>query len=184
MKNLVVCMLVGSLIACCPQNGKDGVSGVSGSNGHNSLVGSIAVDTTVCPALGFAVNSGLDKNDNNVLDLSEITSTAVVCNGVNGSTPAFSVTSTIAPCTAASSPYKEELLCLNNGNVLASFSDNASGLNTRLSLLPAGTFTDTDNSGCSFAVTIALSGSTTVSYGAGSNAYATWSANSITCIAH
>ncbi len=180
MKNLTIIFLI-TLTACCP---KDGTTGTNGSSGHNSLLSSVAVDNTVCANLGFAINSGLDKNDNGILDMSEITSTAIVCNGVNGITPAFSVTSTIAPCGQNSSPYKEELLCLNNGSVLASFSDNASGLNTRLAIIPTGSYTDTDLSGCNFSVSITPNGSTTVSYSAGSNSYSSWPTTNITCVAH
>jgi hypothetical protein len=137
--------------------------------------------------------------------------TAVVCNGVDGATgsqgvqgvagqqgqqgaqgvqgqqgiqgaagASFTSADIIQPCTASSSPWKEVLLCLPDGNILADFSDNASGLDTRLSLIPPGTYQDTDNSGCVFNVAASGSG-LSVSWGAGSNQYATWPAGAVYC---
>jgi hypothetical protein len=93
----------------------------------------------------------------------------------------YAPTSVIAPCGVSSSPYKELLLCLVNGDVMGSFSDSASGLNTRLALLSAGSYVDTDDSGCQFTVSIDNSGNTTVSWNQGSNQYSSWVATSVVC---
>lgn len=61
------------------------------------------------------------------------------------------------PCGSQGS-YNEVLLKLSNGKYLASFSENANGLNTRFVLLTDGNFRTTDGSGCYFTV----SGSGTV----------------------
>ena len=91
----------------------------------------------------------------------------------------------IAPCGQASSPYKEQLMCLNNGSLLSSFSDSTSGNETRFALIPVGTYEDTDDSGCVFTVSLASDGvSTIVSWNAGSGQYSTWVAGSQTCQAN
>jgi hypothetical protein len=41
---------------------------------------------------------------------------------------------------------------LSNGTILASFSDNISGYNTRWSVLVPGSYSTTDGDGCSFTV--------------------------------
>lgn len=55
------------------------------------------------------------------------------------------------PC-GTQGAYNEVFLQLANGNYLASFSDNANGLNTRFTVLTDGTFTTTDGTHCSFTV--------------------------------
>ena len=87
----------------------------------------------------------------------------------------------IAPCTEASSPYKEQLLCLNDGGLLGDFSDSASGLNTRFAFIPTGSYVDTDDSGCNFSVLVDSNGNSTLTYTAGNNQYGTWVAGSVTC---
>jgi hypothetical protein len=107
----------------------------------------------------------------------------IILNGVNGTTP-YSVLGPIQPCGAASSPWKEVLLCLSNGSILGSFSETASGQNTRFAFLPAGTYQDTDESGCNFSVAVGPDSSSVLSWTAGSNQYSTWQANSIICQSH
>lgn len=115
-------------------------------------------------------------------------STAVINNVVLPYTPV----SVITPCGANSSPFKEIILCMFNGDLIAVFSDNSSGQNTRLSLLDDGNFVDTDSSGCNFHISSLINSSVNtlnpsarvVSWGAGSNSYATWSADSNQCLIH
>ncbi len=59
----------------------------------------------------------------------------------------------IDPCGDAPGLYDEVILRLANGQLLSSFSDNASGKNTRFSILTAGTYKTTDGSNCIFTVT-------------------------------
>jgi hypothetical protein len=82
---------------------------------------------------------------------------AEVCNGVDGQdgqdappTP-FSPVGVIDPC-GPQGPYDEVLLQLSNGLILASFSENQDGLNTRLVLLPDGIYKSTDGTSCIFKV--------------------------------
>jgi hypothetical protein len=58
----------------------------------------------------------------------------------------------IAPCGQPSGVIKEVLLVLANGTILADFSDNVNGYNTRLAIIPPGTYMDTDGTGCVFQV--------------------------------
>jgi chromosome segregation ATPase len=55
------------------------------------------------------------------------------------------------PCGAQGS-YNEVFLKLSSGHYLASFSDNANGLNTRFTQLTDGTFQTTDGTSCNFTV--------------------------------
>ena len=102
-------------------------------------------------------------------------------NGSNGTNGTNSIVSEVAPCGENSSPWKEQLLCLDNGTILASFSDSASGLNTRFANIGTGSYDDTDSSGCQFSVVVATDGSTTVSWDHGSNQYSTWTSGTYTC---
>lgn len=65
----------------------------------------------------------------------------------------FTPVKVVTPCGPNSSTYKEVLLVLADGSILASFSENANGKNTRLALIPDGSYVDTDSSACSFTVT-------------------------------
>ena len=56
----------------------------NGPQGLNSLMDTNSVLPVICPNGGKRVLMGLDTNANGVLDLPEITSSFVVCNGVDG----------------------------------------------------------------------------------------------------
>lgn len=58
----------------------------------------------------------------------------------------------IDPCGDSPGRVDEVLLQLSGGRVLASFSDNAAGQNTRFSIIPSGNFMTTDGSNCVFSV--------------------------------
>ena len=64
----------------------------------------------------------------------------------------YSIVEIIDPCGDAPGKYDEVILKLANGQYLASFSDNASGLNTRFGILPTGTYQTTDGTGCTFSI--------------------------------
>lgn len=163
------------------QQGVPGPVGLGGPPGVSDVNSSVPATTEQCPNGGTVVLIAQDTLGTGVYNTNDQGQTSfVVCNGIPGSTP-LSVLYTIAPCGVSSSPYKEQLLCMNNGSILGSFSDNSSGLNTRLAFIPDGTFYDTDNSGCEFNVTIDSNGDSTLSYGNGSNQYSTWQAETITC---
>jgi chromosome segregation ATPase len=62
------------------------------------------------------------------------------------------ISQVIDPCNDAPNKYDEVIFKMSNGTYVASFSDNASGLNTRFSILPVGQFSTTDGTGCVFRV--------------------------------
>jgi len=63
----------------------------------------------------------------------------------------YSIVQVIDPCgTQHPNGYDEVILKLGNGQYLASFSDNANGLNTRFGLLPPGNYVTTDGTNCHF----------------------------------
>lgn len=138
--------------------GNPGLPGAPGSNGHNSLLTLTrgTVSTSLCAAgTGLLVKSGLDLNNDNSLANSEVNASSFVCDGVAGApAPAnpYQVVSIIDPCGDAPGIYDEVFLKFSNGTVLASFSDNANGDNTRFSLLPAGSYVTTDGSNCHVSV--------------------------------
>ncbi|MEH6784621.1 MAG: DUF1566 domain-containing protein [Alcanivorax jadensis] len=68
----------------------NGTSASGGTDGLNALV-SVASEPSGenCDAGGYRLDSGQDANANNILDGSEIQSTAYICNGINGGTSSF-----------------------------------------------------------------------------------------------
>ena len=59
--------------------------GGSGSNGSNSLISFVAESAGQnCANGGYKVSSGLDANNNNVLDAAEVRNTQFICNGAPG----------------------------------------------------------------------------------------------------
>lgn len=99
--------------------------------------------------------------------------------GANG-TSLFSTVITVTPCGGSSSPYKEVLLFLSDCSLLSSFSGDSNALNTRFTLVPDGTYVDTDSSGCQFTVST-VGTKRFVTWNAGSNSYATWAAGNQQC---
>lgn len=173
-------------------NGQNGVSGATGSTGLTGVNGS-SVTVSVLPASLVQCSTGgytvQYSNGSSIVDSFSICNGATGSQGQTGLTGATGATGIsplspvqlIAPCTVASSPWKEQLICLSDGDILSDFSANENGLDTRLSLIPAGSYQDTDSSGCMFSVSVDGNNNTTVSWGGGSNSYGTWVAGSITC---
>jgi hypothetical protein len=138
------------------------VQGKVGADGLNSLIA--MAPSTACDNGGSTVLSGLDSDRNGVLDAIEVTASADLCNGRDGAAgedgedgedavlPGFTPVAVVDVCGDAPGVYDEVLLRLANGQLLASFSDNASGANTRFSILTPGTYRSTDGSNCMFTV--------------------------------
>ena len=143
--------------------GSAGAAGPAGSDGHNVVFQAVAAGNNVCVAGGTTLLMALDVNNLGIYSASDPNQQSMtLCNGANGAdgqTPAYAPVEPILPCgnTVA---YKEVLLRLNNGQVLASYSDNASGAMTRLVFLPDGSFMDTDNSSCTFSLATSIDGAT------------------------
>ena len=68
------------------EDGSDGEDGLDGTNGTTALILSevLPVGSSQCANGGFLYKLGLDSNNNNQLDESEIISTQYLCNGLNG----------------------------------------------------------------------------------------------------
>lgn len=200
-------LMVLVLIAACsripgPQgvpgiNGQQGLQGTSGPQGSTGASGqqgaqgySIVTEVLpapACPNGGYIYLIATDTNRDGVLDEGDANlQSMMICNGVNGTNgtdgtdaalPAYTPVSIVQPCTSASSPYKETLLVLEDGEILSSFSDTLSGTNTRFAFLPDGTYEDSDDSGCVFTV-VTASSTRSISWSAGSNSYGSWTAGS------
>ncbi|MCP4754567.1 MAG: hypothetical protein GY866_27100 [Proteobacteria bacterium] len=64
--------------------GNDGLDGSPGSAGLNSLVSVTAISAKGGCATGQKIESGLDVNDDTVLDVGEVVQTDYVCDGIDG----------------------------------------------------------------------------------------------------
>lgn len=73
-------------------------------------------------------------------------------NGQDGADGTNGILGVIDPCGDAPGVIDEVLIRLADGSVLVSFSANANGQNTRLSILPPGSYVTTDGSSCNFTV--------------------------------
>lgn len=178
-------------------SGSPGQTGPTGQSGYSMVFAVIDASGVQCPTGGQIIEMAEDTNHNGVLDSNDSDfQTAVICNGAvgqpgvpgpsgqvgaTGPTGSFTTASIIQPCGATSSPWKEVLLCLADGTILADFSDDSSGLNTRLSLIPPGSYIDTDESGCNFEVSPYGQNGLQVTWSAGSNQYSTWPAGADYC---
>lgn len=78
----VICLSL--FLSACTVKTTQILDGKIGNDGHNSLIGIIS-NNPACSSGGTLITSGLDLNDNGVLDLIEIQNGADVCNGVSGS---------------------------------------------------------------------------------------------------
>ena len=98
MKNILHIILISfvsfTIISCA--KGSDSPSsataagvtsaGSDGTNGKNSLISSTTESSgTNCTTGGLKIQSGLDSDEDGVLDSTEVTATTYVCNGSNGS---------------------------------------------------------------------------------------------------
>jgi hypothetical protein len=160
----------------------------NGTDGASVVFTSVPASAGECPNGGNVLLFASDAAGTGSYEATDPDQRSVlVCNGATGAQgPAgpvsgFAPIAPIEPCGAASSPWKEVLLCLADGSILSDFSATAQGDLTRLSFIPSGTYQDTDSSGCIFTVASDSNGGTDVSWGAGTNAYSSWTAGSYDC---
>jgi hypothetical protein len=102
---------------------------------NSALAGQSAVSaglTSTVTALNATVNSSLMQ--------------IAVLQGYNN------IVSLKDPCGAQGNVWNEVFLKLSSGVYIASFSDNASGLNTRFTVLKDGSYVTTDQTNCFFTV--------------------------------
>ena len=137
-----------------PVPGPQGAQGEPGKQGDTGAAGSAGESCSVQAAVNGAL---ITCGGNSVL----------VLNGLNGSDgqdgadgqdgqdappTAYSVVELIDPCGDKPGKFDEVFLRLANGMLVASFSDNQNGLNTRFSVLTPGSYQTTDGTGCFFSV--------------------------------
>lgn len=157
---LIVAVVFGGCGPTAVYNAIPGPSGAPGASGHSVVFSSLPAP--LCAAGGNILMFATDANDNGVLDAADThIMTATVCNGSNGSNGTngadaaptqFTPVGVLNPC-GANTAYDEVLLKLASGQVLASFSQSASGQNTRFSLLVADTgYVTTDADLCYFKI--------------------------------
>jgi hypothetical protein len=134
--------------------GPVGERGESGSVGESGVDGVDGESCTVTPAINGAL---IECSDSTVLVLNGTDGERGEKgdqgdSGQNAPPTAYTVTEVIDPCGNHPTRIDEVLLKLANGSIIASFSDNVSGLNTRFAIIEAGTYGTTDGTGCIFRV--------------------------------
>ncbi|MBL7555876.1 MAG: hypothetical protein JNM24_08645 [Bdellovibrionaceae bacterium] len=148
---------------CNGANGSDGSNGSDGKDGKDGNgVAFAVVNASVeqCPSGGSTILMATDVGNTGLYDVNaDNQQSMTICNGQNAVTPAYTPVEVIYAC-GNNVAYKEVLLRLNNGQVLASVSDNTSGKMTRLAFLTDGNFVNTDNSGCNFSLSTSSDGKT------------------------
>lgn len=139
--------------------GDIGPMGPAGSSGHSVVFNSIAVAPS-CANGGRTILIAMDVNDNLTLDVAdENLQSNEICNGANGSdgatpvSPPFMPTELVSFCGNVDLLWSEVGFRLANGLIVASFSENANGKNTRWTILVPRAYTTTDGYGCNFTIT-------------------------------
>lgn len=173
MRYLVVVLAL--FMSCAPPeyrfesiNGPPGPSGAPGVNGHSAVFTTLSASVSQCSNGGTILVVAIDLDDNGQLDTTDGNiQTVTTCNGLNGADgqdgqdgddgqdappTALTPVALLNPCGDAPSIHDEVLIKLADGTLLASFSDNANGANTRFSLLTAGNYRTTDGDNCTFTV--------------------------------
>lgn len=171
-----------SVPVCNGVDGNQGATGQNGHNAVTDLVGYNNGGGASCPNKGITLLVGTDLNDNGLLDLTEVVSSRDVCDGVagangsNGSNGAngqngatgqqgnpgingtnapsnpFEVVELVDPCGDQAGAVDEIFLRLRNNTLIASFSENENGNNTRFAVIGAGSYMTTDGTRCFFSV--------------------------------
>ncbi|WP_183562736.1 DUF7151 family protein [Mucilaginibacter sp. SP1R1] len=91
-----------------------------GPEGKKSLIDLISESAgTNCPAGGYKIVSGIDMNNNNILESTEIQTTKYICNGINGNNSLAALVPEPAGPNCATGGYKINTgIDINNNNVL------------------------------------------------------------------
>lgn len=132
-----------SIVGPKGDQGEQGTNGVNGTNGTNGLNGVDGID-------GKDGTNGIDGvNGTNGINGRDGTNGADGADGADGKDAIITV---IDPCGDTPNIIDEVLLVMSDGKILASFSENVEGRNTRFVLVPDGTFITTDGSRCVFTI--------------------------------
>ncbi len=79
----MVCLLIAACVASCGGSGND--TGAATQVNEAIAVAMVSsAPIASCPNGGMTVQSGIDTNANQILELSEATNAQYICNGVNG----------------------------------------------------------------------------------------------------
>lgn len=164
MKSVLFTVLVSLvLVGCGPhihRHGVPGTPGAPGEDGKNSLINTLRFEAglQLCESdSGVEIQSGLDLNDNLVLDSEEIQQATIVCDGKDGQDgqdgedapiPQFTVVDSVNPC-GQQGTYDEVLLKLQNGEYLAHY---AHGNKQFLTIIGDGNYVTTDGTSCNFSI--------------------------------
>lgn len=143
----VLCLISGCAAPKDGLNGSTGASGVKGDAGVGCSVSEVLAGI-VAPNGGSLITCG------NITTLVKNGSTGA--QGADAPVSAFSIVSMVDPCGDTAGIYDEVLLRLADGTLLASFSDDAMGTHTRLSILEPGVYQTTDGGHCHFTIDNAL----------------------------
>jgi pilus assembly protein FimV len=130
-------------------DGATGAAGPQGDAGTSCTVETVDPDPNVAPNGGALITCG--STSTLVLNGAPGPAGPQGDAGVPAPPTAYSVVNVIDPC-GPSGGADEVFLQLANGTVVASFSDNAAGQNTRLSILNDGTYETSDGTNCIFTV--------------------------------
>jgi hypothetical protein len=177
--------LLSQAVVCDGTNGTSGTNGSDGAPGPQGPQGPAGADGASCTVQAVDADpTGPAPNGGALISCG--TTSTLVLNGAPGApgpqgepgTPApptaFSVVSVIDPCGDAPGIFDEVFLRLANGQLIASFSDDSSGTNTRLSILVDGSFMTSDGSSCAFTVSTDTSttpATRTISWAGGSESW-------------
>jgi len=95
---LVSLSVLVALAGCNSNDGKNGANGTDGANGLNSLVNqtTLAKGNTNCANGGVQIDSGLDSNNDNILDVTEVTSTKYVCSNTINEVTGAAIVKTVS----------------------------------------------------------------------------------------
>lgn len=134
------------------ENGRDGKDGADGKSGHAAVVAQLPAGDA-CPAGGIVLLTAVDTNDNLALDAGDAHwQSATLCSGLPAPASPFTPVAIVDPCGPAPGVLDEVFFRLGNGRLVASYSDDAQGMNTRFALLEPGTYVTTDGDQCVFTV--------------------------------
>lgn len=91
-----------------------------GLEGRKSLIDLVAETASPnCPTGGYKILSGIDQNNNNILDIEEVQSTKYICNGINGSNSLSALLPEAPGANCATGGYKINTgVDLNGNNIL------------------------------------------------------------------
>lgn len=139
--------------------GDIGATGAPGTNGEDgiSVVFKTISSGSLCPNDGSIIFIAYDSNYSGSFEVDDTGIQSItVCNGLNGESTVKEDTNLtpveiLNPCGFQSNT-DEVLLRLSDKTILASFSENPNGKNTRFSILFPGDYVTSDGTNCFFTI--------------------------------